>query len=52
MIGFLTGKKLGRRDRDRVDASLEMDDALLQLVLDGELDKAMSRFHAPKPVTE
>ncbi len=52
MIGFLTGKKLGRGDRERVEESLEMDDALLELVVDGELDKAMSRFHAPKPVTE
>ena len=52
MIGFLTGRKLGKRDRERVEASLAMDDALLQLVLDGEMDKAMSRFHAPKPDTE
>lgn len=52
MIGFLTGKKFGKRDRERVEASLAMDDALLQLVLDGEMDKAMSRFHAPKPDTE
>ncbi|MCY4098424.1 MAG: aminoacyl-tRNA hydrolase [Rhodospirillales bacterium] len=52
MIGFLTGRKLGRRDRDRIDASVEMDDALLQLVIDGELDKAMSRFHAPRSATE
>ena len=49
MVGFLTGKKLGRRDRARVEASLEMDDGLLELVVDGELDRAMSRFHAPKP---
>ena len=52
MIGFLTGKKFGRRDRECVEASLEMDDALLQLVVDGEFDKAMSRFHAPRPDTE
>lgn len=52
MIGFLTSRKLGKRDRERVEASLAMDDALLQLVLDGEMDKAMSRFHAPKPDTE
>ena len=52
MIGFLTGKKLGKRDRALVEESLERDDALLELVVDGELDKAMSRFHAPKPATE
>ena len=52
MIGFLTAKKFGKRDRARVEASLAMDDALLRLVLDGELDKAMSRFHAPKPDPE
>ncbi len=52
MIGFLTGKKLGKRDRALVEESLEMDDALLKLVVDGELDKAMSRFHAPKPAAE
>ena len=52
MIGFLTGKKFGRRDRECVEASLEMDDALLRLVVDGELDRAMSRFHAPKPAAE
>ena len=49
MVGFLTGRKFGRRDRECVEASLEMDDALLQLVVDGEFDKAMSRFHAPRP---
>ena len=48
MIGFLTGKKFGKRDRERVEASLEMDAALVQLVVDGEWDKAMSRLHAPK----
>ena len=52
MIGFLTGKKLGKRDRARVEASLEMDDALLALLVDGELDKAMSRFHARKSTAE
>lgn len=52
MIGFLTSKKFGKRDRERVQASLAMDDALLQLVLDGEMDKAMSRFHAPRPDME
>ena len=52
MIGFLTGKKFGKRDRACVEASLAMDDALLRLVVEGELDRAMSRFHAPKPAAE
>ena len=52
MIGFLTSRKLGKRDRALVEASLDMDDALLGLLVDGELDRAMSRFHAPRPTTE
>jgi PTH1 family peptidyl-tRNA hydrolase len=45
MIGFLTGKKLSRRDHAAVQASTDMDDQLISLILTGDMQKAMNRLH-------
>lgn len=46
MIGFLTGAKLSAADRERVAASLAMEDDLLTLIVSGDWERAMSRLHA------
>lgn len=46
MIGFLTSKKLSRGDRELVQASTDMDDRLINLILNGDIQKAMNRLHA------
>ena len=47
MVGFLTGSRLPRESRELVGVGSAMDDVLLGLVLDGEWQMAMNRFHAP-----
>lgn len=46
MIGFLTGSKLRAADRERVAASLVMDDELLASIMSGEWQQAMTRLHS------
>ena len=48
MIGFLTGSKLRKADRLRIEASTEMDDELIEIIVTGDMQKAMNRLHAPK----
>jgi len=48
MVGYLTGSRLSAGNQDLIRDSAAMDDALLQLVLDGEWQRAMSRLHAPR----
>ena len=46
MIGFLTGSRMAAADRERVAASLEMDDTLLASIVSGDWQKAMTQLHS------
>ena len=48
MVGYLTGAAMPTADRDAAALSAEMADDVLELVLDGDIDKAMNLFHAPR----
>ena len=48
MVGYLTGAAMPASEREAAAASSELDDDLLDLVLDGDIDRAMNVFHAPR----
>ena len=49
MVAYLTGVAMPETERDAVAASADLDDAVFDLVLDGDIDRAMNLFHAPRP---
>lgn len=49
MVGYLTGVAMPQAERDAVAASADLADPVLDLVLDGDIDRAMNLFHAPRP---
>ena len=48
MVGYLTGAAMPASEREAAAASSELDDDVLDLVLDGDIDRAMNVFHAPR----
>ena len=48
MVAYLTGVTMPTADRDAAAASASLDDEILDLVLDGDIDRAMNLFHAPR----
>jgi len=48
MVAYLTGVTMPEAERDAAMASAVLDDTVLDLVLDGEIDRAMNLFHAPR----
>lgn len=47
MVAWLTGTAMPRTEEDTIQASAELDDQVLALVLAGDLNRAMNLFHAP-----
>lgn len=48
MTAYLTGAAMPRGEQEDIARSAQLDDATLELLLDGEMDKAMNHFHAPR----
>ena len=49
MVGYLTGTAMPAAERTLVEHAATLDDALLALVLSGDIDSAMNLLHAPPP---
>lgn len=47
MVAYLTGVAMPQSEREAVAASADLADPVLDLVLDGDIDRAMNVFHAP-----
>ncbi len=50
MVAYLTGTAMPAQDRETAERAATLSDEVLALVLDGDLQQAMNRFHAPNPV--
>ena len=50
MVGYLTGAAMPLAEREAAAESSELPDDVLDLVLDGDIDKAMNLFHVPRTV--
>lgn len=48
MVGYLTGTTMPTAERALVERAATLDDALLALVLRGDIDSAMNLLHAPR----
>ena len=48
MVAYLTGANMPATERETAQQAASPDDAVLALVLDGELQQAMNLFHAPR----
>ena len=48
MVAYLTGVAMPETERHAVAASADVGDPVLDLVLDGDIDRAMNLFHAPR----
>lgn len=48
MVAYLTGTTMPRSEQEDMLRCAELDDTALELVLGGEMDKAMNYFHAPQ----
>ena len=48
MVAFLTGAAMPEAEREAAAESADLDDPVLDLVLDGDIDRAMNLFHAPR----
>lgn len=48
MVGYLTGAAMPVADRQAAALSAQLADEVLELVLDGDIDRAMNLFHAPR----
>ncbi len=48
MVGYLTGEAMPVAEREAAAESSELPADVLDLVLDGDIDKAMNLFHAPR----
>lgn len=49
MVAYLTGAAMPAAERTAAERASRLDDEVLALVLDGDLDRAMNLFHAPRP---
>ena len=49
MVAYLTGVAMPQAEREAAARSADLDEAVLDLVLDGDIDRAMNLFHAPRP---
>ena len=49
MAPYLTDRAMPRSEADAALAAAQLDDDVLGLVLRGEVERAMNRFHAPRP---
>lgn len=48
MVAYLTGAAMPEAEREAAVESADLDDPVLDLVLDGDIDRAMNLFHAPR----
>ena len=48
MVAYLTGANMPAAERETAQQAASLDDAVLALVLEGELQQAMNLFHAPR----
>lgn len=48
MVAYLTGAAMPGAEREAAAESANLDDPVLDLVLDGDVDRAMNLFHAPR----
>ena len=48
MVAYLTGVTMPEAEREAAAESADLDDPVLDLVLDGDIDRAMNIFHAPR----
>ena len=48
MVAYLTGVAMPEPEREVAAESATLDDTVLDLVLDGDIDRAMNLFHAPR----
>lgn len=48
MVAYLTGVAMPAAEGEAAAASAELSDDVLDLVLDGDIDRAMNVFHAPR----
>lgn len=48
MVAYLTGVAMPEAEREAAAESADLDDPVLDLVLDGDIDRAMNLFHAPR----
>ena len=49
---YLTGVRMPQTERSLVESACHIDDAVLGLILDGELQRAMNKLHAPPAIAE
>jgi len=50
MVAYLTGAAMPEAEREAAAESAGLDDPVLDLVLDGDIDRAMNLFHAPRAI--
>ena len=48
MVAYLTGAAMPAAEREAAAESADLDERVLDLVLDGDIDRAMNLFHAPR----
>lgn len=48
MVAYLTGAAMPEAEREAAAESADLDDPVLDLVLNGDIDRAMNLFHAPR----